>query len=397
MLHYASMKSQLSFILFLLLLSAADAQSGSMLNMGNKSISIALRAKGPEKDRRSLFQSIEVIDARPDTSLIGIHTENRMLPQTRLRQLVLSGPVAASVRDWLGALFAGPGAEYKVLVVIRKLWVSDVSYSYREREAQEDPEFRDNKINIRLKAEIYASKEDGRYTPVLRYDTVLVMAKFGYNKIGESLSDLLQQLGDTLSSPDIDRKWSRNRLIGRGDIDRFNHSSFDYPIFRDSTLIKGVYASYSEFLNNSPSLHNYELVKEKNNSLLYTRDDAGHSYYNHNAWGICDGKGLYVMVEGFLFPIFRDQYAFYLSGFIETKKNPNDQVKAFGTSGPNGQQGAGHTGAAGYAGKQMNAVPGGFYPTVGVTTLISAEMNDRNAVKRQTRVFTIDADTGLIY
>ena len=355
----------------ILLMSYSIAQSESTLKKLSQPSSFSRKAVDielvrPEKGKNSpvLFSHFEVIDARPDTSFIGVHTETLMLPMTRLRQLILKGSVARAIPDYLNKYFSNSAPPYKVLIVIRKLWISDVTYSYRERESIEDLNIKDDKFNIRLRAEIYVSGDKPYYVPVLRYDSLIVSAKNGYDRIGNVLSGLLQNLADTLSVTDI-----------------------DFPIFRDRVLVKGVYANFDEFRNNAPSIKDYEIGTEKKKSVLYTRDPSGHSYYNHNAWGVCDGKNLYVMLEGYVFAIFREQNAFYLSGFIETKDNPGElreEIEEYKRQ-LEMEKGEGID-KANYVADSKN-----------LDQLNDQYKYSKTVMKRQTRVFAIDPDTGIIY
>jgi hypothetical protein len=68
------------------------------------------------------------------------------------------------------------------------------------------------------------------------------------------------------------------------------------------------------------------------------------------------------MLEGYLFPIFRDQNAFYLSGFIETNGNTDEPPM------------------------MVAGQPNTYEPR-----------DNKNTIKRQTRVFAIDPDEGTVY
>jgi hypothetical protein len=82
-----------------------------------------------------------------------------------------------------------------------------------------------------------------------------------------------------------------------------------------SQFVKGVYTSIDEFRNNKPSISKYELSKDRNANLeLSIPDENGKFYYTHTAWGLCDGKQRYVMMDGNLFPVFRVDHQFYVLG-----------------------------------------------------------------------------------
>ena len=102
-----------------------------------------------------------------------------------------------------------------------------------------------------------------------------------------------------------------SRRLRLQDILQYNRARFEAPITGNTDLTPGVYASFSEFRNNAPSIHDFEVKLEKNNRLLYIRDAGGSSYYSHDAWGYCDGKNIYIMRDGILYPLWKEGRAFY--------------------------------------------------------------------------------------
>ena len=69
-----------------------------------------------------------------------------------------------------------------------------------------------------------------------------------------------------------------------------------------------------EFRNNDPSIRHFEIRLENNKRLLYISEGANRSYYSHDAWGYCDGKNIFVMRDGILYPAWKEGNAFYISG-----------------------------------------------------------------------------------
>lgn len=259
------------------------------------------------------FSRFEVIDERADTSRIGIHTCLPDFGRNHDRQLVFNKSAAAEIAAYLNSQYARAGAPFTALVILRTLWLSDANNP--RAEVLRHPERRLQRTHIRLKAEIYAIR-DGRYIPVLRFDTLqtawkrrILQERSFYYEWGLNLALLFDDMADsaTLLTPG---KEDNNRFVDLNDIRQFNASRFDAPI-GETPPARGVYANFEEFRNNTPSIQDFEVKLENNDRLLYIRE-SGMAYYSHDAWGYCDGKDIYIMRDGVLCPAWKEGKAFYI-------------------------------------------------------------------------------------
>jgi len=325
----------------------------------------------------SLFSHFEVIDERPDTARIGVHTNMKTFRRPYDRQLVFDRPAALAVAAWLNNHFSRPGAPYTALIVLRSLWLSDARY-IRE-DLVRDPDRRFEKTHIRLKAEVYAIKDD-RYLPVIRFDTLQATKKMTYyaslrapySDWGNNLASILAELADT-SSYVTARRQDGGHRIGIEDIRQFNTSRFEAPIGIATALTRGVYNNFEEFRNNAPSIHDFEVKVEDDRRILYTRE-AGNSYYTHDAWGYCDGKDVYVMRDGVLYSAWREGKAFYFYRDIISRINPPDAERGPGTGRNPGAEGI-STGPA----------------------ATGDSVTGRHADYKRRYVYSVDMDTGNVY
>jgi hypothetical protein len=276
----------------------------------------------------SAFSHFEIIDERPDTTRIGFHTNKAAsaFSRSRDRQLVLARPAAKEITDWLDRHYARPDAPYTALIVLRTLWLSDANYVHEDK--QKDPRRQLERTHIRLKAEVYARK-DGVYQPIFRFDTLQYTTKAVYSVRSpysiwdKDLSAILGELADSASFIASQRSSSPDRTIRLEDIRRFNESRFGLPIIGASSLVPGAYASFSEFRNNAPSIQHFEIRMEDNKRLLYILENGGRSYYCHDAWGYCDGKNIFVMRDGILYPAWKEGNAFYISNNPDPAISPS--------------------------------------------------------------------------
>jgi hypothetical protein len=285
----------------------------------------------PDKGTTTVpFRHIEVIDARPDTARIGIHMERKQWSNgIRNKQLVLTGPVAQEIAGYLNLQFAKATAGFNALIVIRSCWISDVLFSLNQLEG--DPDAQKKEWKLRIKAEIYAEKE-GIYIPLLRFDSLVISRKKSryadprpYITAGNALGDLLQDMIVSVSAIDITQKWEHGRRLHKEDIITYNRSRLNLLINKDSPLVQGVYRNYEEFKNNAPSIKDYEVKTVNKASILYIKNGDGSSYFTHEMWGLCDGRMVYLMLDGELYQTWKEQNAWYVSGAVK-ENNPQSST-----------------------------------------------------------------------
>jgi len=323
-----------------------------------------------------IFSHFEVIDERPDTARIGIHNFVPFLLHSRNRQLVFRHPASREIADYLNARFARPGAPYSALIVLRNLWLSDANYLREDK--VKNPDILEERTHIRLKAEIYAFR-DSFYIPLVRYDTVQTYKRGNtYTNIetyyalwDKDLSAVLSDMTDSAAGL-VAARAPRTRHLHREDILQFNRSRFDVEITHTTSLTPGVYTSFADFRNNTPSIPHFEIRREGQDLLLYIQDGNGSFCYSHDAWGYCDGKAAFIMRDGKLYKLWKEGNAYYF--FSQAYKETN----------------------------YHNYIPS-TPPTVnaaGALTAPSATYYIPNTVTTKTkpqRIYTVDMDSGVAY
>lgn len=274
------------------------------------------------RDFPELFRQISVMDARPDTSRIGIVRTSR----TGQNEVRFHSPVSEQLTGYLNAAYSRPAGRYQLLIVLKDLWIAFPD-SFEARAYFE--------LNIRFRVEAYVKVNDG-YGPLMRFDTTLT----GLRGLSVSLlatneiRDLFDLFMNQVAATDPGRE---RRLVSYHQIDSFNSARFDYPMDTATRLTKGVYATVDEFLNNAPSILNYTIDKDPaGKPQLNVADEDGKMYFNHTAWGFCDSNQVYVMMDGNLFPVFSVGHQFYVMGSKEYRKKTRRVGYSVGTIVPIG-------------------------------------------------------------
>lgn len=308
--------------LFYALTSLAQPSS-SLATLSSTTIRLSIPEPSKTNKPGSLFRHFEIVDQRPDTARIGIHCPPIGVGRPHNRQLVFTQPASQALSAYLDQNYAAPGATYNILIVLRNLWLSDANY-LREEKVKNPKKFNEM-THLRVRMEIYATK-DSSYMPLYRLDTLVINYHLRtynlttpYSAWNENLAALLDQMIDSATTI-VQRKDGRTRLVSLEEIRQYNQTRFTSPIDSEP-LQAGVYASFQEFKNNSPSIQNFEVKMEGNKRILYIREGKT-SYYSHNAWGYCDGKNIFIMRDGTLCPTWREGNAWYFYGEADSETHP---------------------------------------------------------------------------
>jgi hypothetical protein len=335
--------------------SQKDPASQDFIKSSCKQVVIRLHEDKKRPDTTSPFSTIEVMDARPDTTRIGLVVEHNSR-----KELLLNKPVSTVLAAHLNNHYSNPQGNQPLLVIIKKLYLFDSSLIKKANGSGFTSSITAKMI---FRAEAYLKVPQG-YLPLTYLDTV-ISSPYGPESMATfRLPVVLEVFMEKAVSADLAAVIKRNRLLSYLDIDKFNKARFAFPMDTAVDLKKGVYASLEEFKNNQPSTKEYEITKdEQGNMELNIRDEQGKLYYTHTMWGFCDGQHCFVMMDGNLFPILPVDHEWYVWGTKEYA------VKRFNTA-------------------MLFLFPAGY---------IAASVPVSESVTRKMRFFRLDTESGEIY
>lgn len=256
-----------------------------------------------ERHYPELFREIQVLDARPDTSRIGIVRRGT----TRQDEILFEAPAASQLTGYLNAMYGRAKGDRSLLVVLKQLWIACPDNYVAHW---------DYPYNFYFHIESYLRTSNG-FVPLTAMDTTLSDLKGETAGIvaGKQTRELFADFMSRLAMMNLDVE---RRTVSGGEIDSFNRTRFTYPMDTAVHLVKGAYNSADEFLRNDPSIPKAELqTGDGGNFELRIPDENGQLFYTHTVWGYCDGSHSYIMMDGNLFPIFQVQHQFYALGSKE--------------------------------------------------------------------------------
>jgi hypothetical protein len=280
----------------------SDSLIQSMINRRCKSIIVPILPHSKLNPQAATFNHIEVRDYRSDTFRFGLTTEE----PSRQHQLLFNTSASTALSVWLNKWYTQSEQKNHLLVLIKDLWVNE--------EADFPRQGRHEAWSIRFCFEGYQKQNDA-YLPLVRLDTTVYINAKSIVSIEHQVPMILDVFMDKINNLDLPALAGQRRLVTASQIDSFAATRYHFHIETDTVLVKGVYANLDEFRNNQPSVTAYQLTKDKQGMLeLQTADANGHYTYTHTAWGLCDGKQSYVMMDGNLFPVFVLHHQFYVLG-----------------------------------------------------------------------------------
>lgn len=219
------------------------------------------------------FKSIEILDARFDTSKLGYenHHTHDNINSNDFKKIKLNKGVQESVQlfynDYYNLSLKNP--TNKLLIVLKTLWIDNVPSNYLPIENSKITEF-ESFQNIHVKWEYYVRREN-KYYPFKRVDTVYQLTesilnsrdfKFRKNDLSFFMFVLKSQL-EQIDFRNIDDNYENKKSLSFYSIDSFNRKRFLLPIMNATDIKKGLFLNFEEFKNNKPGIVEYEFKKEK--------------------------------------------------------------------------------------------------------------------------------------
>ncbi len=298
--------------------------------------------KPEKKIRLSNFSNLIVLDERTDTGRIGLLKKGRgkyffkdeysrkVLDESSINDRPVFMVMKEGLQNKLEQ-YARQGFEFstsdtgtEILMLVKKLWIADEAcgdwvknnpYKSYDSSLEKYPN-----IYLSIGIEFYMKKNNG-YFALYKYDTVIAIKGRIYAVADEVISTGLNNAMARLT--EMDEKVDmiiKKRRFSLDDILAHAQEPYRVAIMSDSALRAGVYMSFDEFKNNSPSEKHYRLKKEKLSDNIYVALPGGEEQIVKNAWGYCDGKYIYIRSANNFYVLQRLGNAFYVFGSNELVK-----------------------------------------------------------------------------
>lgn len=256
--------------------------------------------------------SVEMHDIRFDTTYIGL--ANRTYGQPQFMRLSSGGKELAD--QFNSCIRTGPDTAV-LHCFIRKLFLTDhINVKNSEDVRMASPDFDKNEMSgVFLTVDFYEQRGDV-YQPLFRFDTTVAsyirINKKGYGYLEEAIRASIAKAGR--------QDWSRIRQrapkLTRLYIDSVHASRIALPALNTSP-VKGIFYTFNDFKQNTPSTEDFTIDRGKKGDFLYLRNAKQEEILQKDIWGYCDGEYSYIYSAGNFFKLHRTGNGFTLYGAKE--------------------------------------------------------------------------------
>ncbi len=290
------MKKRICLILIYLLVCWTAALSQThFVSLSNQKVDFVNRA----------FHVIKVVDERSDKSTIGFAQKGMMNVMVDANFV---NPFEKELMDFLSVNLSQTGP--KIQVIVRTLKISERTGFSKERGFCE------------LAVSFLFEHESQIYNVLQTSITTEVSGMDVTNKHPKNIADAFKVCFDKLAGIDLSNVQNFLVLKPDGSINRIPDSVvYDYPIFKEK-INDGIYSSYEELKNNTPSVvEDFVLDKKPRLNEPWTGTfeviprfkDTGKKI--RKVWGIAYEGQVYVYHQKEFFPLIIQGYEIYFYGY----------------------------------------------------------------------------------
>jgi hypothetical protein len=299
-------------LLVLLLAGLCKNVNGQRRYNADKLRSHTIILPEPLSAQAKSFSLITVADKRFDTGKAGFISDG-----DRQRILLLNRGVQDEVQHYLSKHTQNNDGLPQLLYVLRTLWLHELKAG--ELKVDEDEDEKKIITQCVAKIEVFLVKEDSCQA-LLRIDTIAQQQSFLRVSGAGMVAGILDESLKKIRQLDLENHVFRKTKIAFGDLMKLYDQRTAAPRLRSDSLQRGVYLTFSDFLQNTPKPYTFVLEQDEVGDFLYLEENGNQRLFT-NFWGFCDGKMHFIKVGGSFFPLVRDGNAYSFYGCLQPIHN----------------------------------------------------------------------------
>ena len=258
------------------------------INASKEPFQVELKFSKQEKIPVTRFGHIVVRDLRPDKSKMGyvILDPKKGKPQ----RITFGKEGELFINKLFNDAIQPAGSKDTVLVLLNEIWLNETITDATEAHKLF---FGMEKLvsSCFIDADIFLQRNN-EFILLEKLDSILLKkGELLANNCGKllerSLRMIVKQADTTLSM-----LLAEDRVFSKTQIESFIQSRCQYSILFAATPAKGVYLTFSDFLNNRPLPVPFEVISEVHRNIQYegrAKEDT--------AWGYSDGNNIYMHID----------------------------------------------------------------------------------------------------
>ena len=179
--------------------------------------------------------------------------------------------------------------------------------------------------------------------PAVKFDTSYLHFFGLFVNVPVAVKKLLQPLMNKIEQANLNQIKQRKHYT-EDSINKRYEARFNIPILTTDTYKQGIYRSFNEFKNNSPSIDSFSVSTDKikvkssgvgtidlTNAVIHKRNTVVYLYDANNQlitpseiFGYCDGKFLWIQHGSFFYPLVKTGNSFefmYIFHYADSNRN----------------------------------------------------------------------------
>lgn len=266
-----------------------------------------IKLEKSDKKAKIPFQAVIITDERPDTAKGGYYYPGDK--DRGIRKICFENGARNQVSSFLDSYMeCDKQSETSVLICIKKIWFG----------TYDTTDIKENKLPLRtrkliLKFEIYLNNQTCYY-PLYRFDSTFNMNRLPDRDPSYTLANALVASMRKLVAA-IPSNYQNRQCLSRQQIDSFNSTHKLFPVLQEGIARKGVYMTLAQFKENQPAYKDFTIHFRKSEDILFIPGKDIKDSLIKNAWGLCDGKKMYVKMGKNYFAISKSGSNYDFHGF----------------------------------------------------------------------------------
>jgi hypothetical protein len=257
------------------------------------------------KPVRSLYKTIDFLDSRQDTSMIGILG---LTDSGGVARLVLATPVPPQLTNMLNVLTVGPAGDGRLLLQLKR-------FSFAEKAKAR---------YCYLSAILYADS-DGRFVQLSSLDTTLIIVVSFVR--GELEKEASTMLGDFMAKSIGLRPAAGAPSFDTADLARVDSiRKRQIPAYNTVSFANGFYSDYRAFMHQAPDLKGRVGTKKDGSLYIKIHDNKWTNSDDRHIFAFVYGGMPYIVTHFGFYPLEKQHDDFYFTGKLRVAPSNGEKT-----------------------------------------------------------------------
>lgn len=274
---------------------------------------LSLPSSSPKTFTIPPVAQIRFIDNRMDSSFIGfrlkkMETEKKYTTNSSLSDALNSCAKSAFLTN------GAPGKAGELRIFIKNFWLTSEYVHHPSEESFSDYyKVTFSKTSLWVKMEAFAHI-NGYYHPVFRIDTILRTLERPEKDFDLVFHQLIELTAVKMNTTFAKNGWrNEQHTWTETQLNDYLQQPFRHKILQDVNPQKGIFFTFNDFLQNTPTYASYVFKQNRLDDFLAS-NEAPERNIAMKVWGFSNGESVFVRMGGKFYPLRRTRNTFNVLG-----------------------------------------------------------------------------------